>query len=134
VATNATTALSYYKQSAAKGNAVAAYRAAQRIAIGAGQVHSDSAAFTYYKQAATQGYAPAQRQLGYAYEFGLGGHAVDLVHAWVWYSLADDQGDSIADSNLKTVQSRLTAAQFQQAQSMKNNWQTNRVNSCGGTC
>jgi TPR repeat protein len=123
---NTTTALNYYVQSASAGNYMAAFRAGVCYETGTGTGQSYASAWNYYKQAALKGYAPAQRAIGRYLQNGLGGNAVDLVRAYVWYSLAAVQGDGIASAQLVSVSKQMTSAQVQQAQTMLASWEQAR--------
>jgi hypothetical protein len=63
-----------------------------------------AAAARYYRKAADQGYIPAQYNLAYLYENGLGVKQ-DYAQAAAWYRKAADQGDPEAQNNLGTLYS-----------------------------
>jgi TPR repeat protein len=126
LAKNQATALNYYTQSASKGNYQAAYRAAVGYETGTGATQNYVTAWSYYEQSAIAGYAPAQRAVGRFYQNGLGGKSVDYEHAYVWYSLAAEQGDNLVGSLLAALLKLMTPAQIQAAQTIINNWENNR--------
>jgi len=125
LAKNPATALNYYTQSASKGNYQAAYRAAVGYETGTGATQNYATAWSYYEQSAVAGYAPAQRAVGRFYQNGLGGKSVDYEHAYVWYTLAAEQGNNVG-SLLASLLKLMTPAQIQAAQTIINNWENNR--------
>ena len=67
-----------------------------------GMPKNEQKSFEWYQKAAYQGHAKAQSNLGWMYQRGLG-VPVDLKKAATLYSLAAQQGNKIAQKNLKEV-------------------------------
>jgi uncharacterized protein len=111
-------AIELYTASAASGNRIAAYLLGRIYENGNGTARNDKLAFDYYKQSATRRYVPALLALGEAHEFGRG-TGVNLVHAFVAYSLAVEYNHNlIASRNLKRVTQKLSSSELQHAQDM----------------
>jgi hypothetical protein len=68
------------------------------------------------------GQADAQLRIGAIHYHGAYGSKVDLVRAWVWFSLASGNGNDIARQALEKVEGKLTAAQLEEAQMQLSNW------------
>ena len=61
------------------------------------------------------GHADAQLHIGDIYNYGAYGNKVDRVRAWVWYSLADQNGEAQAAEQLSRVTTELTPKQLEEA-------------------
>lgn len=118
---SAAAAFTLFSQAAAGGNRVAAFKAGQMLINGKGTPADPVRGVRFLRQSAISGFAPAQRALGKAFEHGIG-VKVNLVNAFVLYSLADEQGDLPAKTLLTGVTSRLTPAQLQLAQAALAKW------------
>ena len=111
---SASVAFKLFVQSAQGGNRVAAFKAGQMLLTGQGTQANPEQGIRFLRQSALSGFAPAQRVLGKAFESGVG-VKVNLVNAFVLYSLADEQGDVKAKTLLAEVTGQLNPAQVQQA-------------------
>jgi TPR repeat protein len=107
--------------SAAQGNRKAAFRLGGMYMSGHGTTKDSKRAVRYFQQAAILGYPPAQRALGRAFERGIGA-PVSPFKAYVWYQMADQQGDPVAGKRLAVLASKLTPTQRQQAQTVVAKW------------
>ena len=72
------------------------------------------AAFSHFLAAAEQGDVRAFGKLGAMYLYGLG-TARDFASAYVWFSLAEEQGDKQAERFRMAASSAMNRAQFEQA-------------------
>ncbi len=83
------------------GDASAQFEYGRRLLTGQHHLfdHSKHAA-AWFRISALQGYAPAQTALGACYEGGLGGLTSSPTDARYWYTLAAEQGDSMALQHL----------------------------------
>jgi TPR repeat protein/chromosome segregation ATPase len=86
----------WYKLAADRGFARAQYNMGLLLEDGRGVTKNEAAAANYYRAAADQGFAPAQNNLGVMISEGRGGLAKDPVEAFVWLSLAAQNGSSPA--------------------------------------
>jgi TPR repeat protein len=111
------TALRLYTQSAAQGNRVAAYKAGVMYETGSGAPQNYELAFSYYKKSVSKQYLPAYIAIGKLHELGLG-TSVNLLHAYVAYSVAAQLGDAEATDRLRTVTRRLTPDQLSRARAL----------------
>ena len=101
---NEAQAVIWYDMAARQGHGEAAYWLAQRIANGVGGiVASWRAAIPFFWQAAEQGVAPAEFQLGYAYQMGLGVDPSPRAAAY-WYRRTNSRGKNLrAQYNLRVL-------------------------------
>ena len=90
------------KDLAEKGDAVAQYDYAARLADGRGVAQDQAGAVAWFEKAATQGLPQAQYRLGAIYEKGVG-TARDPKKAADWYQKAANQGHIRAMHNLAVV-------------------------------
>ena len=86
----------WYKQAADRGFARAQYNLGLLLEDGRGVTKNEAAAAGYYRAAAEQGFAAAQNNYGLMFSEGRGGLTKDPVQAWVWLSLAVENGASPA--------------------------------------
>ena len=86
----------WYKQAADRGFPRAQYNLGLLLEDGRGVAKNEAAAAGYYRAAAEQGFAAAQNNYGLMLSEGRGGLAKDPVQAWVWLSLAVENGASPA--------------------------------------
>ncbi|RPH75883.1 MAG: sel1 repeat family protein, partial [Nitrospiraceae bacterium] len=77
----------------------------------------------WYEKAAAQGDAKAQLYLGMQYSFGQGG-PVDLVQAYMWYSLAAGNGNAHAPGYRVDLTRQMTPAQIAEAQKRAREWKS----------
>ena len=80
------------------------------------------AAFSESMADAARGDGDAQYLVGFLYFRGEG-VAVDLVRAYLWFSLAADQGDRFAMDELAGLARRMTAAQISEAEALARDWE-----------
>lgn len=86
----------WYKQAADRGFARAQHNLALLLEDGRGVAKNEAAAAGYYRAAAEQGFAAAQTNYGLMLSEGRGGLAKDPVQAFVWLSLAAENGANAA--------------------------------------
>jgi TPR repeat protein/chromosome segregation ATPase len=103
----------WYKQAADRGFPRAQYNLGLLLEDGRGVAKNEAAAAGYYRAAADQGFAAAQNNYGVMISEGRGGLARDPVQAWVWLSLAVDNGANPAARDFAAKQ--LNAEQHAQA-------------------
>lgn len=111
---NRTMAIALFKQSAAQGNRVAAFELGEIYLQGTNP--DISAAAPFLRQAASARYAPAQVAIGQILESGQG-VPVDLVHAYMWYSLAVGQGSQDANVRLQSLMAKMTSQEIEAGES-----------------
>lgn len=112
-----TSALKLYQASAAQKNGVAMYKLGALYENGWGVTQDDAKALEYYTQAASQRFNPALVAFGRMYELGLGAE-VNLPYAYIGYSLASESGDSSASDHLRSLLTKLSPTDLQNAQTM----------------
>ncbi|MCX5568374.1 hypothetical protein [Kaistia nematophila] len=96
---------------AAKGDAVAAFEVARRLADGSnGQPRDARLAAEWYERSAKAGFALAQYRIGSLYERGEGVPR-DLSAAQAWYAKASEQGNARAAHNLAVLLSEGATAE-----------------------
>ncbi len=78
----------------------------------------------WFQKAANQGYAMAQLNLGTIYYRGTGVVASN-VKAYMWWSLAESQGNKKAATNLQMIRKFMTANQITKALNATTAWQQN---------
>ena len=69
------------------------------------------------------GHTDAQLYIAKIYEYGTSEMQINLVRAWVWYSLAAQNGDAQASEQLPRVTSELTSEQLQEAKRQLALWE-----------
>ena len=79
------------------------------------------AAFAEAMADAARGVGDAQYLVGFLYSRGEG-VAVDLVRAYLWFSLAAGQGDAFAMDALAGLARRMTAVQITEAEALARDW------------
>ena len=99
------------------GLAVAPAQADFPAAIAAYDGGDYATAFSESMVDAARGDGDAQYLVGFLYFRGEG-VAVDLVRAYLWFSLAADQGDRFAMDELTGLARRMTAAQISEAEAL----------------
>ena len=78
-------------------------------------------AIKWYRLAAGQGNGSAMCRLGDNYEDGRG-VSQDYVQAYMWYSLAADNGVPFAEKACARVASQMTPSQVAESQTLARNW------------
>lgn len=111
---NRTMAMSLFKQSAAQKNRIAAFELGMLYLQGANPDLGSAA--QYLRQSASARYAPAQVEIGKILEVGQG-VPVDLVHAYMWYSLAVGQGSQDANARLQGLTAKMTSQEIEAGES-----------------
>lgn len=83
----------------------------------ANRVGNREAAFTAFNDAARHGDVRAFGKLAAMYLYGLGTPR-DYTSAYVWFSLAEEQGDRLAERYRMAASSAMTRTQIEQAQQL----------------
>jgi hypothetical protein len=94
----------------------AAYQAGLKAANGLGRPQDEAEAARLFLQAADLGHSGAQQQLAFHYGSGRG-VTKNPAEAYKWLALAARQGEPTAIRQLQDFESRLTAAQLEDARS-----------------
>lgn len=100
---------------ARSGNADAEELIGVMYAMGLGVARDDVRALEWYLRAAMKGHPGAQSGVGWYYEVGRGVPAIDLVRAYMWYTLSAVGGDPDAAVSLEEVVKKMTAEQIEHA-------------------
>ena len=100
---------------ARSGNADAEELIGVMYAMGLGVARDDVRALEWYLRAAMKGHPGAQSGVGWYYEVGRGVPAIDLVRAYMWYTLSAIGGDPDAAISLEEVVKKMTAEQIEHA-------------------
>jgi len=100
---------------ARSGNADAEELIGVMYAMGLGVARDDVRALEWYLRAAMKGHPGAQSGVGWYYEVGRGVPAIDLVRAYMWYTLSAIGGDPDAAVSLEEVVKKMTAEQIEHA-------------------
>ena len=100
---------------ARSGNAEAEELIGVMYAMGLGVARDDVRALEWYLRAAMKGHPGAQSGVGWYYEVGRGVPAIDLVRAYMWYTLSAIGGDPDAAVSLEEVVKKMTAEQIEHA-------------------
>ncbi len=82
----------WYRLAADQGYQRAAYNLALMLEEGRGSPVDEAGAAALYRAAAEKGFGPAQNNYGIMLAEGKGGLPVDLVEAYIWFSLAVENG------------------------------------------
>jgi TPR repeat protein len=109
-----TNALVWFEKAAAQKHAEALYNLGSLYASGRGVPHDSEKAAQYYQQAAELGDSYAQYNMAQRYELGRG-TATNFVEAWKWYDRAAQGGVTDAATAKRTLESRMTQPQIQEA-------------------
>jgi len=100
---------------ARSGNAEAEELIGVMYAMGLGVEQDDERAFEWYLRSAMKGHAGAQSGIGWYYETGRGMPSVDLVRAYMWYTLSAIGGDPDAAISLEEVTKKMNRQQIDAA-------------------
>src|SRR3984957_8796399 len=95
-------AFSWYYKAAEHGNAAAMDNIGFNFQNGVGVAVDYAKAWSWLYRAAALGSAAAENQLGWMYQYGQGVKQDDAM-AVAWYRLSDDQGNTDADINLRSL-------------------------------
>jgi TPR repeat protein len=120
-------AVTLYGDSVGLGNRVAAYKLGQMYEAGEGVKQDYEQALEYYRQSANRYYPPAQLALGNAAENGLGTES-SPVYAYIWYSLAADQGNDEGAKRLTLLKPKMNADELRQAATLVSRMEGMRTN------
>lgn len=100
---------------ARSGNAEAEELIGVMYAMGLGVEQDDQRAFEWYLRSAMKGHAGAQSGVGWYYEVGRGLPSIDLVRAYMWYTLSAIGGDPDAAISLEEVIKKMDKGQIDKA-------------------
>ena len=100
---------------ARSGNAEAEELIGVMYAMGLGVEKDDQRAFEWYLRSAMKGHAGAQSGVGWYYEVGRGLPSIDLVRAYMWYTLSAIGGDPDAAISLEEVVKKMSKQQIDEA-------------------
>lgn len=100
---------------ARSGNADAEELIGVMYAMGLGVPKDDRRAFEWYLRSSMKGHPGAQSGIGWYYEVGRGLPAIDLVRAYMWYTLSAIGGDPDAAISLEEVVKKMTPEQIEEA-------------------
>jgi len=100
---------------ARSGNADAEELIGVMYAMGLGVERDDERAFEWYLRASMKGHPGAQSGVGWYYEVGRGLPAIDLVRAYMWYTLSAIGGDPDAAISLEEVVKKMTQEEINRA-------------------
>lgn len=100
---------------ARSGNADAEELIGVMYAMGLGVERDDERAFEWYLRASMKGHPGAQSGVGWYYEVGRGLPAIDLVRAYMWYTLSAIGGDPDAAISLEEVVKKMTKEEIDRA-------------------
>jgi len=115
-------AMAEFRPAARSGNADAEELIGVMYAMGLGVIRDDNRAFEWYLRASLKGHPGAQSGIGWYYEVGRGVAAVDLVRAYMWYTLSAIGGDPDAAISLEDVVKKMTQEQINQAHVLVNDY------------
>ena len=75
--------------------------------------------------AAHKGHFDAQVSLGYSYRYGRKPVERDLIQAYVWLALADDQAHPYTGASVRAVASQLDPSELAEAKRRRAEWKPN---------
>ncbi len=110
-------ALELYSAAMRTGNPIAPFRIAKLYETGTFGKPELDRIFACYQQSAIRGLAPAQVEVGKAYERGIGTE-VNLLEAYVWYSLSSERKNREGDQLLEQLIDRLSHEQITKARAI----------------
>jgi uncharacterized protein len=111
--------IQFWKLSAKQDNAYAQYNLGN-YSLKLGQKYYKGA-LMLFRLAAEQGLAPAQSNLGAMYSNGVG-VPVDIVQAYMWFTLAGNSGVDIAIENKKALEKIMEPEQTAKGQQLAKGW------------
>ena len=115
-------AMQEFLPAARAGNADAEELIGVLYALGLGVPRDDVRAFEWYLRASMKGHPGAQSGIGWYYEVGRGVEGVDLVRAYMWYTLSAIGGDPDAAISLEEVVKKMTPEQIEKAHILVNDY------------
>lgn len=107
---------------AASGNADAEELIGVMYALGLGVARDDERAFEWYLRSSLKGHPGAQSGIGWYYEVGRGVAGIDLVRAYMWYTLSAIGGDPDAAISLEEVVKKMTKEEIDKAHVLVNDY------------
>lgn len=120
-------ARSLTERAARGGNRIAMHDLALYYAEGRGGVETDLVtAAKWFEKAAERGVVDSQFNLGVLYESGQG-LPQNLSDAYVWYSIASQQGDQLAAQRIEVLSAQLSASQKDSADSRVAGFKPTRI-------
>jgi hypothetical protein len=111
---NSKLAAEWYTKAAEAGNALAQHNLGDMYLRGQGVSQNDATALEWFKKAAAQGQTGAEIKLAYMLAEGRG-TAKDVESAYAWVMAASTSGDNRGQELKRTLETRLTARQLEQA-------------------
>lgn len=115
-------AMQEFLPAARSGNADAEELIGVLYALGLGVERDDTRAFEWYLRASMKGHPGAQSGIGWYYEVGRGIAGIDLVRAYMWYTLSAIGGDPDAAISLEEVVKKMTPEQINKAHILVNDY------------
>ena len=107
---------------ARSGNADAEELIGVMYAMGQGVPKDDQRAFEWYLRASMKGHPGAQSGIGWYYEVGRGVAKIDLVRAYMWYTLSAIGGDPDAAISLEEVVKKMSKEEIDKAHVLVNDY------------
>jgi len=111
-------AVSLYRMAAEQGVGEAQFNLALHLQNGIGTDRNIPDAIVWFEQAAFRGIDGAPRALGLLYLAEVGVTPNDRIEAWAWLTLAVDQGDVLAGSQLADLEDILAADELAEARQL----------------
>ena len=108
-------AMQLLRPAANAGNADAEELIGILYAMGLGVERDDRRAFEWYLRSAMKGHAGAQSGIGWYYEVGRGLPEIDLVRAYMWYTLSAIGGDPDALISQEEIVKKMDQQQIDDA-------------------
>lgn len=108
-------AMQLLRPAANAGNADAEELIGILYAMGLGVERDDRRAFEWYLRSAMKGHAGAQSGIGWYYEIGRGLPEIDLVRAYMWYTLSAIGGDPDALISQEEIVKKMDQQQIDDA-------------------
>ena len=109
------TALKIYHKEAKAGNSLSQVNLGHIYRTGNDVPQSDKVAVRWYREAAKNGNPVGMLQLGLAYYHGHGGVSWDYDTAYMWFSLADTEGNEDALAYKNKLEKKLTSERLSMA-------------------
>ena len=117
-------AMQMLRPAANAGNADAEELIGIMYAMGLGVTRDDRRAFEWYLRSAMKGHAGAQSGVGWYYEVGRGLPSIDLVRAYMWYTLSAIGGDPDALISQEEVIKKMNPQQINEALELVEDYRT----------
>lgn len=117
-------AMQMLRPAANTGNADAEELIGIMYAMGLGVTQDDRRAFEWYLRSAMKGHAGAQSGVGWYYEVGRGLPSIDLVRAYMWYTLSAIGGDPDALISQEEVIKKMNPQQINEALELVEDYRT----------